>query len=109
MPRQRLCKVCGGWHDLDKPWPHNCVTHERPMQHLAAPRHISDGMSAVQSMTNGLWYDSKSALRSEYKRAGVTEVGNEKLTPPKPDKAKAKKDRQATIGKALSRAGFGAP
>ncbi len=79
------------------------------MQRLAAPIHISDGMHAVQSMTNGLWYDSKSALRSEYKRAGVVEIGNEKITPPKVDKTQAKKDRQATIGKALSRAGFGAP
>jgi len=22
--RSRKCKVCGGWHKLDKPWPHNC-------------------------------------------------------------------------------------
>lgn len=22
--RSRKCKVCGGWHSLSKPWPHNC-------------------------------------------------------------------------------------
>lgn len=22
--RSRHCKTCGGWHRLDRPWPHNC-------------------------------------------------------------------------------------
>lgn len=22
--RSRKCKMCGGWHRLDQPWPHNC-------------------------------------------------------------------------------------
>ena len=67
----------------------------------------TDCMTPVKSMTNGQIYDSKSALRSEYKRAGVTEIGNEKLKPytiPRPKK----KDVQATVEKALSRAGLGA-
>lgn len=108
MPRQRLCKVCRDWHDLDKPWPHNCTRHEPSKQVLPAPMITSDGMKPVQSMTNGLWYDSKSAIRSEYKRAGVVEVGNEKIEPPKTNWSGQKKERQASIGRALSRAGFGA-
>lgn len=109
MPRQRLCKVCGGWHDLDKPWPHNCMTHEPRRQTFAAPMVQTDTMKPVQSMTNGLWYDSKSAIRKEYRRAGVVEVGNETpKPPPQPDKAALRKARQASIGKALSRTGFGA-
>lgn len=110
MPRQRLCKVCGDWHSLEEPWPHNCQTHERPMQHLAAPMMNLDTMGAVQSMTNGMWYDSKSSLRKEYKRAGVIEVGNDvPKSRPKIDWAAEKKARKASVGRALSRAGFGAP
>lgn len=111
MPRQRLCKVCGGWHDLDQPWPHNCSTHEQSKraEDLPVPMMNFDTMDAVQSMTNGLFYDSKSALRSEYKRAGVVEVGNDvPATKPKTDKAEQKKRIQKTVGKALSQAGFGA-
>lgn len=76
---------------------------------LCAPMVILDGMSAVQSQTDGRMYDSKSALRAEYRRAGVIEVGNEKLpAKPKPDKASARKARRAALGKALSQCGFGA-
>lgn len=35
--RSRLCKVCGGWHALDRPWPHNCRPERRPPPKLAAP------------------------------------------------------------------------
>jgi hypothetical protein len=75
---------------------------------LATPMIITDGHKPVQSMTNGKIYDSKSALRREYKRAGVEEVGNEQQTKPQTDKAAEKKKRQASIGRALSYAGFGA-
>lgn len=110
MARSRLCKFCRGWHDPEN-WPHNCMEHERPMQILNAPMLIADGMRAVQSMTNGQMYDSKSALRAEYKRAGVIEVGNEKQSKPT-SQVKSEENREArraSIGKALSAAGFGAP
>lgn len=77
---------------------------------LCAPMVITDGMAPVQSMTNGQIYDSKSAIRAEYRRAGVLEVGTEKpMKKPKPDKAAMQKARRAAIGKSLSRMGFGAP
>lgn len=79
---------------------------------LACPMVILDGHKPVQSMTNGKVYDSKSSLRREYKRAGVEEVGNDvPMSRPKPsrdERDRAKKERQAAIGKALSRQGFGA-
>lgn len=109
MPRERLCKICRGWHDVEA-WPDNCrqVQWEQPSD-LPAPMVLQDGMKPVQSMTNGLWYDSKSAIRKEYRRAGVVEVGNDVPTKkPTIDKAAEKKKRQATIGKAFSRAGLGA-
>lgn len=110
MPRQRLCKVCGDWHDLDRPWPHNCTDHKSAPTHgLSVPMVNFDTMDAVQSMTNGLHYDSKSALRNEYKRAGVIEVGNDVPTArPQTDHVKRRKELKASLGKAFSRAGLGA-
>lgn len=45
---------------------------------LTTPAVISDSIpSGVKSMADGKIYDSKSALRKEYKRHGVIEVGND--------------------------------
>lgn len=35
--RTRLCKVCGDWHSLDTPWPHNCRSEAPPRANLPAP------------------------------------------------------------------------
>lgn len=90
MPRERLCRQCRQWHDMDEPWPVECLPPARPAPRLNAPMLIADGMDAVQSMLDGRHYDSKSALRRTYKDAGVVEVGNEEIKPfkrPPPDKA----------------------
>lgn len=37
--RSRRCKVCMGWHRLDRPWPHNCRAEApRRNPNLAAPQ-----------------------------------------------------------------------
>ncbi|MEM1149297.1 MAG: hypothetical protein AAGI03_01900 [Pseudomonadota bacterium] len=36
--RTRKCKVCGGWHRTDQPWPHNCREPAPPRSDLAAPQ-----------------------------------------------------------------------
>lgn len=46
-----------------------------------APMLIRDEMPPVQSQATGKMYDSKSAIRREYKLLGMTEIGNEKLQP----------------------------
>ena len=120
MATYRMCKVCGDLHDIAN-WPDNhreWIIDNR--SDLAAPMIIRDSMDAVQSMLDGQLYDSKSNLRRTYKQAGVIEVGNdssytdtEKLrsqapTERKRQKQMAKKHVEAAVGKALSRAGFGA-
>ena len=62
------------WHPMPAP--------QRQYQPVArgdfpTPQVMRDGMDAVQSQTDGKMYDSKAALRREYKRANVVEVGNE--------------------------------
>lgn len=86
--RERFCRVCRGWHELDK-WPGNCM----PVRNLAqsdlpAPHFISDAID-IQSMHDGRHYTSKARLRSAYRAAGVVEIGNEKPKPvekPKTDR-----------------------
>lgn len=50
---------------------------EPKRSHLPCPRLASDAMEPVQSMHDGKFYDSKSALRATYRAAGLTEVGND--------------------------------
>lgn len=82
---------------------------------LACPMIISDTQPALQSMTDGKVYDSKSEMRKEYRRAGVVEVGSEKQKPGgdwSEKKAKRKKQREgikASLYRAHSRMGHGAP
>jgi DNA mismatch repair ATPase MutS len=71
-------------------------------------------------MLDGQMYDSKRKLRQTYRDAGVIEVGDDKsYTNPeymrrqsasevKRRKTTQKKKIEASVGKALSRAGFGA-
>lgn len=88
--RQRYCKVCDGWHELDKPWPHNCLP-ERNMTRsdLPAPHYVS-GSIEIQSMHDGQMYTSKAKLRSEYRAHGVEETGNEQPRPIEKPKADRK-------------------
>ena len=83
-------------------------SNDPPMSNpeLAAPRVISDGMEPVQSMLDGQMYDSKAHLRSTYKQAGVTEVGNDSsIVAPKPYKKPPppRAKIQEAVGKAVSR------
>ena len=108
--RQRLCRCCGGWHELDK-WPHNCFP-ERPARSdtIPVPMVISDTIEPVQSMADGRYYSSKAALRATYKPSGnpqgesYIEVGNEATkpyTPPQPKIETAGID--AALHKAVAR------
>jgi hypothetical protein len=115
MPRERFCDHCGDWHKLDEPWPYECQTGATSKHSdFPAPMTILDTMDPVQSQTNGKMYDSKAALRAEYKRAGVVEVGNDpsvmepSKNPVELAKAAGKKNTEQDIEKALQQAGISA-
>jgi hypothetical protein len=76
---------------------------------LPAPMVIGDAMPPVQSMLDGRMYESKSALRRTYREAGVTEVGNDVPMSPPPRPKADRKAVEASVSRALSKAGFGAP
>ncbi len=117
MARERLCRACGGWHDIER-WPHNCLPERNyAASDLPAPMLMNDSMEPTQSMVDGHFYTSKAALRATYKPSGnregkrYTEVGDDSsVVNPKPFK-KPKPDQnaiKAAVGKALSQVGLGA-
>jgi hypothetical protein len=120
MATYRFCKVCEGVHDVAQ-WPDNHVEWVIDNRsHLASPMVIRDSMDPVKSMLDGKMYDSKRHLRRTYREGGVIEVGDDKsYTDPeymrrqsasevKRRKTAQKKKIEASVGKALSQAGFGA-
>ena len=85
--------------------------YHRPMPNrstLPAPHLLRDEMPPTQSMASGKMYDSKSAIRAEYKRLGLREIGNDVLTAPPPMKRPRREDIKAAVGRAFSKAGLGA-
>ena len=62
--------------------------HQPKRSSLAMPMLSLDTMSPVQSQATGKMYDSKSALRAEYKRLGMIEVGNDPARLRKPKRQK---------------------
>ncbi|PDT19505.1 hypothetical protein [Rhizobium hidalgonense] len=92
--RERYCRVCGGWHQLDQ-WPQSCMQAQNAAQSdLPAPHFVSDSID-IRSMHDGRHYTSKAKLRSEYRAAGVEEIGNEKPRPiekPKTDRNEIRKE-----------------
>jgi hypothetical protein len=75
---------------------------------LPAPHLLRDDMPPVQSMATGRIYDSKSAIRAEYKRLNLVEVGNDIPTTPPPRPRPQREDVRAAVGRAFSKAGLGA-
>lgn len=77
---------------------------------LSSPMVISDHIDTVQSMADGRFYSSKSALRATYKPSGnadgasYVELGNEKISaPPAPKSVGSVKD---SIMRAKQRVGI---
>lgn len=105
MARERLCKVCRGWHAPDD-WPAECYRPRVVARgNYPLPMLIGDSMDPTQSMADGNYYTSKRAMRAHYREAGVTEVGNEwndKIPGPKP----AAPSNKAAIAEAFKRAGI---
>lgn len=68
--KKRNCKVCGGWHRVDKPLPHNCRPALRPAPILSAPMIISDIEPHVEG---GVYIDSRKAQREFMEKNGLVE------------------------------------
>lgn len=76
MSRERLCRVCGGFHDTEKPWPWECRGHFPEPPH-ATMQIIRDCMDDTMNPANGQRYTSKRAYYKAVRAAGCEIVGNE--------------------------------
>lgn len=95
--RQRMCKVCGNWHDLDEPWPVKCIRH---VSRDAAPHVISDNMDPLKHHATGEIMTSKRAFARTTRAMGCVELGNEPIQARKPiplDKRQRREDIKRTI------------
>lgn len=78
---QRMCKVCGGWHDLEQPWPAKC---ERHFIKGAAPNVISDTIEPTIHHGVGRKVDSKREFQKLNRAHGFIDLGNETIKPRQP-------------------------
>src|SRR6478752_4425718 len=110
--RERLCKVCRCWHEVDN-WPRACyvIASEARSDSLQVPYFISDTMEPCVSMADGRTYSSKSSLRATYRPSGnaegasYIEVGNAPVAEPKPLQSNTKSVKES-LQIAKQRAGF---
>ena len=94
---QRLVEKGGPEHEQER----------AARSHLSAPMLIRDGMDALQSQVSGKFYDSKSALRAEYKHHGVVEMGTSApTTPGVPERPKVTKREIARAINAVKNEGY---
>lgn len=70
--RARRCKVCGGWHATDRPWPDNCRQPRYTRQHLPAPQ-IAPTFTPFLAGDDGTYIGDRSDKREFMKREGVVE------------------------------------
>ena len=109
--RERFCKICRGWHSLDAPWPMAC---RKPSANPCHVQIMNDELAEpLQSMVDGQYYSTKTALRRTYRASGnaegkaYTEVGNE-MQKPFERKYSQARDIEPAVERALSQTGFGA-
>ena len=94
---QRLVEKGGPEHQVER----------AARSHLSAPMLIRDGMDALQSQVSGKFYESKSAMRAEYKQHGVVEMGTSApTTPGTPSRPKVTKAEIAQAINAVKNEGY---
>lgn len=112
--RERHCRVCDGWHDLAKPWPHNCRAHfgERPQRgDFPMPAVRSDrlpgGVDGMMSMADGKRYDSRRAYERAVRDSGCEVVGDDRLPQTQPDAVTmSEHEAEAAVAETLDQMGI---
>ena len=99
---ERYCKVCRGWHDLEKPWPVACSSHyESKRSGVPFPMLQRDWTEPVQHPVSGEFFTNKAAFSRRTKELGYTEVGDDPARFRKPEKPK---ESRREIKEAIARA-----
>ena len=76
--RQRHCRVCDGWHDVDHPWPDNCLPPRNlTRSELAMPQVARTALDDVWNPVNGQRYTNSRAFERDVKAKGCEIIGND--------------------------------
>lgn len=72
--------------------------------HLSCPTLLRPFDEPVQSMADGKWYTSKTALAASHRRAGAIEIGNEEIrnAAPEPDATQRRQDIKRAVHDVLT-------
>lgn len=102
--RQRYCRMCGNWHELEA-WPIECFKVAKTASDtLPVPYFISDTMEPTLHPLDQQHYTSKSTFERITREGGYETVGNDpaRLRPPPKPKAD-KKAIKDSVQKAMAR------
>ena len=73
---QRHCDICGNWHDLNEPWPNECMGHYRKDKTGKSSQVMGD-LEPYKSMITGEVIQGRKQHRDHLKAHGKIEIGNE--------------------------------
>lgn len=96
MPRSRKCRICPEWHDMDEPWPAECMGHyrlnDKRSDTVAAPMLIRDEHWPEGRVcdADGKTYYSKFDHYAAVKRAGCEILMKGERLKPRPAPTKPK-------------------
>lgn len=70
---ERFCKACGGWHDLDQPWPEACIKPQRQVRAAFTAPMVMRDIPDYRSPIDGKVIGSRSTRREDLKKNGCVE------------------------------------
>lgn len=103
--RSRLCKVCGGFHNLEEPWPDTCYrapafTGLQIMRDIQPYQAVADDVATGKPPHIG----SRREHREFLKRNGYHERGNDPIKPKKPEYAEVNhRELKQTLDRIIGR------
>lgn len=98
----RHCRICNDWHDLDEPWPEECIAHYRHGRSSDAPNIIRDGIE-MKSMVDGKVYTSKNAYYKSLGKNGLY-IDDRRTSDMMPEGPNRPKDGPSDVGRDVKRA-----
>jgi hypothetical protein len=92
--RERWCKVCRGWHELEA-WPHNCMPERNMAQSdLPMPQVSRTALDDLWNPVDGKRYTNSRNFAAAVKAKGCEIIGNDSaLVNAKPKKVETPKGR----------------
>lgn len=76
---ERFCKVCNGWHDLNEPWPQECMGHYKRHKDGESAQVMRD-IEPYKSAVSGEVIGGRRQHRDHLRARGLVEIGNENIT-----------------------------